>query len=63
VIGEEWSVAVVGPHDAGALVARQVGPTPENGYDFVVTHQHDLVVEAGRALLRHVAPGGDITLV
>ncbi|MCW2778312.1 MAG: hypothetical protein JWN17_2037, partial [Frankiales bacterium] len=24
-------------------------------YDYVVTHQRDLVVEAGRSLLRHVA--------
>jgi hypothetical protein len=29
----------------------------------VVTHQRDLVVEAGRLLLRHVAPGGDIAFV
>ena len=58
-LGEEWSVVVVGPHYAGALVARQVG---EDDYDYVVTHSRDLVVEAGRALLRHVAPhGGPLT--
>jgi EAL domain-containing protein (putative c-di-GMP-specific phosphodiesterase class I) len=60
-LGDEWSVVVVGPHYAGALVARQV--SPDGDYDFVVTHQRDLVVEAGRALLRHVAPGGDIALI
>jgi hypothetical protein len=52
-LGEEWSVVVVGPHYAGALVARQVG----DDYDFAVTHRRDLVIEAGRSLLRHVSPG------
>ena len=55
-LGEEWSVVVVGPHYAGALVSRQVGDDPADGYDYVVTHSRDLVVEAGRSLLRHVAP-------
>ncbi len=55
-LGEEWSVVVVGPHYAGALVARQVGADPADGYDYVVTHSRDLVVEAGRSLLRHVSP-------
>ncbi|MCU1691020.1 MAG: hypothetical protein JWM64_111 [Frankiales bacterium] len=61
-LGDEWSVVVVGPHYAGALVARQVDGDGlgdgEAGYDYVVTHQRDLVVEAGRALLRHVVPPG-----
>ena len=52
-LGEEWSVVVVGAHYAGALVARRA---PVDGeYDFAVTHDRPLVVEAGRALLRHVA--------
>jgi EAL domain-containing protein (putative c-di-GMP-specific phosphodiesterase class I) len=55
-LGDEWSVVVVGPHYAGALVARQVTSDPQDGYDFVVTHQRNLVVEAGRSLLRHVTP-------
>lgn len=55
-LGEEWSVVVVGPHYAGTLVARQVGPDPSSGYDYVVTHQRELVVEVGRCLLRFVAP-------
>ena len=52
-LADEWSIVVVGPHYAGALVGRQAGPDPE-GYDFAVTHDRQLVVEAGRALLRHV---------
>ncbi|MCW2607042.1 MAG: hypothetical protein JWO60_1735 [Frankiales bacterium] len=57
-LGDEWSVVVVGPHYAGALVAREVADGPRgDAYDYVVTHQRDLVVEAGRSLLRHVLPG------
>jgi EAL domain-containing protein (putative c-di-GMP-specific phosphodiesterase class I) len=56
-LGDEWSVVVVGPHYAGALVARQLTADPDAGYDFVCTHRRELVVEAGRALLRHVSPG------
>ena len=55
-LGDEWSVVVVGPHYAGALVARQVAEDQQEGYDYVVTHSRDLVVEAGRSLLRHVEP-------
>ena len=61
-LGEEWSVVVVGPHYAGALVSRQVSPDPADGYDFVVTHQRDLVVEVGRSLLRYVAPDAVLPL-
>ena len=52
-LADEWSLVVVGPHYAGALVARQAGPDPD-AFDFAVTHDRQLVVEAGRALLRHV---------
>ncbi len=50
-LNEEWSVILVGPHYSGALVARG---TAGDDYDFAVTHDRDLVVEAGRALLRVV---------
>jgi len=54
----EWSVVVVGPHYAGALVARDLGweDGGDRQYDYAVTHDRGLVVEAGRALLRQVAP-------
>jgi len=58
-LSEEWSVVVVGPHYAGALVARQRKGTRIGGeerWDFAVTHDRSLVVAAGRALLRQVAP-------
>lgn len=55
-LAEEWSVVVVGPHYAGALVARRTRDGEDaTAYDFAVTHDRPLVVEAGRALLRHVA--------
>jgi len=58
-LSEEWSVVVVGPHYAGALVARQRPASAARGddrWDFAVTHDRSLVVAAGRALLRQVAP-------
>ena len=42
---------VVGPHYAGALVARRVN---HDAYDFAVTHDRRLAVEAGRSLLRRL---------
>ena len=54
-LADEWSVVVVGPHYAGALVARRAEAPGDAPYDFAVTHDRELVVEAGRALLRHVA--------
>ncbi len=57
-LGDEWSVVAVGPHYARALVARQVSTGQEEGYGYGVAHRRDLVVEAGRSLLRHVTPAG-----
>ena len=50
-LSDEWSVIVVGPHYAGALVARRVDG---DIYDFAVTHDRRLAIEAGRSLLRWV---------
>jgi hypothetical protein len=55
----EWNVVVVGPHRAAALVARDLGddgPEPERRFDFAVTHDRRLAVEAARSLLRRLAP-------
>ena len=55
----EWNVLVVGPHRAAALVARDLGddgPDGERRFDFVLTHDRALVVEAARALLPWLAP-------
>lgn len=56
-LAAEWCVIVVGAHYAGALVAREVvGGDGDRRYDFSVTHDRQLVVDAGKALLRHVDP-------
>jgi EAL domain-containing protein (putative c-di-GMP-specific phosphodiesterase class I) len=55
----EWNVIVVGPHQAAALVARDLGdtgPEPDRRFDFAVTHDRALVVEAARSLLNWLAP-------
>jgi DICT domain-containing protein len=55
----EWNVIVVGPHRAAALVARDVGEHTRDGerqFDFALTHDRSLVVEAARSLLRWLAP-------
>jgi EAL domain-containing protein (putative c-di-GMP-specific phosphodiesterase class I) len=50
----EWTVVVVGPHYAGALIARDLGdsgPDLERRYLFTLTHDHDTVLAAARLLL------------
>ncbi len=55
----EWDVAVVGPHFAGAFVARDLGDTGADGdrrFDFFVTYERELVVRAARALMARIVP-------
>ncbi|HWT92915.1 MAG TPA: EAL domain-containing protein, partial [Solirubrobacteraceae bacterium] len=60
----EWSVAVLGPHFAAALVAMDLGDEAgsdkemERRFDFSLTYDRDLVVEAAAALMRRVEPLG-----
>jgi diguanylate cyclase (GGDEF)-like protein/PAS domain S-box-containing protein len=57
----EWSVAVLGPHFAAALVAVDLGdtgPEMERRFDFALTYDRDLVIEAASALMRRVHPLG-----
>jgi hypothetical protein len=59
-ITAEWSIAVVGPHFAGALLARDLGdegPDDERRFDYVVTYDRDLVLTAAAALLRRAGSG------
>jgi EAL domain-containing protein (putative c-di-GMP-specific phosphodiesterase class I) len=57
-IAAEWSVAVLSPHFAAAVVARQVGQDPPETatYEFAVTHRRDLVASCARALAARLAP-------
>jgi EAL domain-containing protein (putative c-di-GMP-specific phosphodiesterase class I)/DICT domain-containing protein len=67
----EWSVAVVGPHFAAALVARDLdgapwpaGSDPDRTFDYVLTHDRPLVLEVARSLLARTVPHpADVTEV
>lgn len=53
-LAEEWTVVVVGPHYAGALIARDLGdrgPEGDRRFAFLVTHDIDLVAAAARSLM------------
>jgi EAL domain-containing protein (putative c-di-GMP-specific phosphodiesterase class I) len=55
----EWSVIVVGPHYAGALLARDArteGNEEDRQFDYVVTHDRDLVLRAARLLMNRIPP-------
>jgi DICT domain-containing protein len=55
----EWSIAVLGPHFAGALVAMDLGDEGsdmERRFDFCLTYDRDLVTEAAAALMRRIVP-------
>ncbi len=62
VLAGEWSVAVLGPHFAAALVAVDLGdkgPEMERRFEFALTYDRDLVTDAAAALMRRVAPATD----
>ena len=57
----EWSVVVIGPHFAGALVAQDLGdegPEAERRFVFATTYDRGLVLQAARSLLERIAPIG-----
>jgi diguanylate cyclase (GGDEF)-like protein/PAS domain S-box-containing protein len=59
---QEWTIAVVGPHFAGALVARDVGdraPEAERRFDYVVTYDRDTVVDAAALMMRRLGRRAD----
>ncbi|MDA0181311.1 EAL domain-containing protein [Solirubrobacter phytolaccae] len=56
----EWNVTVIAPHFAAAFVARDLGdtdcPDMERRFDFCLTYDRDLSIEAARGLLARIAP-------
>ena len=55
----EWSVVVLGPHFAAALVAMDLGHDEEGrelGFDFAITYDRRLVIDAAAALMRRMEP-------
>ena len=56
-LNDEWAVAVLSPHFAGALAAYDLGDSgPDDGrrFDYVLTHDRRLVTEIARSLLDRV---------
>jgi EAL domain-containing protein (putative c-di-GMP-specific phosphodiesterase class I) len=56
---KEWAVIVVGPYFSAALVARDLGDSGADQYrrfDYALTYDRPLVLEAARALLRRLEP-------
>jgi EAL domain-containing protein (putative c-di-GMP-specific phosphodiesterase class I) len=55
----EWTVVVVGSHYAGALIAKDcgdMGPEIDRRFEFLVTHDRALVLDAARSLLSRLVP-------
>jgi EAL domain-containing protein (putative c-di-GMP-specific phosphodiesterase class I) len=61
VLTGEWSIAVLGPHFAAALVALDLGddgPDHERRFDYALTYDRELVIDAALSLMRRVLPLG-----
>ncbi|CAN5648021.1 hypothetical protein BH10ACT3_BH10ACT3_11350 [soil metagenome] len=55
----EWAVVVIGPHFAGALLAKDLGdagPDRDRRFEYVITHDRRTVADAARSLMQHLAP-------
>jgi DICT domain-containing protein len=55
----EWDVVVVGPHFAGAFVARDLGDDvtdSDRRFEYFMTYDRERVTAAAAALLRHLVP-------
>jgi len=58
-IRDEWCLVVLGPHFAAALAARDIGDSGPDGdrrYDYVVTHDRQLVERVARAMAARLLP-------
>ncbi|WP_143556740.1 sensor domain-containing phosphodiesterase [Sanguibacter antarcticus] len=57
-LAAEWTVVVLGAHEAAALMARDLGdtgPDREREFEFVVTHDRGLVTAAAQSLVGRLA--------
>lgn len=58
-LAQEWNVVVTAPHFAAAFTARDLGdtgPDMQRRFDFALTHDRDLTMQAARPLMHAVAP-------
>lgn len=55
-LSEIWSVHVIGPHFAAAMVAREMAEVSgaEPTFEFALTHDRDLVIRAAQVLLQRI---------
>ena len=56
-VSGEWTVTVVGAHDAAALIAKEVDCAPGDTtplFDYVITHDRDTVIAAARSLMQYI---------
>ena len=54
----EWDIAVVGPHFAACLVARDLGdrgPEAMRRFEYVISHRRDLVVRVAASLMSRMS--------
>ncbi|AGZ43419.1 hypothetical protein AFR_25775 [Actinoplanes friuliensis DSM 7358] len=59
ILRGEWNVILVGPHQATALVAKDLGgtePEAQRRFAYATTHDRALVIAAARSLLQWLAP-------
>jgi EAL domain-containing protein (putative c-di-GMP-specific phosphodiesterase class I) len=57
ILRHEWNLAVLGPHYAGALLARDLGDggvDRDRRFEFVLTFDRDLVVDVAASLIARV---------
>ena len=61
----EWDIAVVGPHFAATLVARDLGDSGPDGdrrFTFILSHDRELAVECAGALMSRMLPEQPVDL-
>ena len=54
----EWDIAVIGPHFASCLTARDLGdsgPDRQRRFEFVLSHNRELAIKAATALFSRIA--------
>lgn len=55
----EWDIAVIGPHFAAALVARDLGdhgPDAARRFEFVLSHNRELAIAVATTLMSRITP-------
>jgi EAL domain-containing protein (putative c-di-GMP-specific phosphodiesterase class I) len=55
----EWTVVLLGAHYAAAFIARDIGddgPEDDRRFEFMITHDRDTVINAGRSLMSRFIP-------